>query len=190
VLAHTLAGIDAALAAGLAPVRINTVVMRGVNDHEAEALVARALERGCEQRFIELMPSGLRPRDYQAWFIPSAELRERLARTFDLAPIAHEPASSSRRFSVTTPDGKQGTVGFISANSQPFCFGCRRLRLTADGRLLGCLGRGDHIGILGLLRDPDASADERIAAALHVALACKRPSGPFCIPMPMSSVGG
>ena len=190
VLAHSLAGIDAALAAGLAPVRINTVVMRGVNDHEAEALVARALERGCEQRFIELMPSGLRPMDFQAWFMPSAELRERLARTFDLAPIAHEPASSSRRFCVTTHDGRQGTVGFISANSQPFCFGCRRLRLTADGRLLGCLGRGDHIGILGLLRDPDASADERIAAALHVALACKRPSGCFCIPMPMSSVGG
>jgi cyclic pyranopterin phosphate synthase len=190
VLAHTLAGIDAALAAGLAPVRINTVVMRGVNDHEAEALVARALERGCEQRFIELMPSGLRPQDYQAWFMPSAELRERLARTFDLAPIAHEIASSSRRFSVTTRDGRQGTIGFISANSQPFCLGCRRLRLTADGRLLGCLGRGDHLGILGLLRDPDASADERIAAALHVALACKRPSGCFRIPMPMSSVGG
>jgi cyclic pyranopterin phosphate synthase len=190
VLRHSLAGIDAALATGLAPLRINTVVMRGVNDHEAEALVARALERGCEQRFIELMPSGLRPRDYQAWFMPSAELRERLARIFDLAPIAHEPGSSSRRFSVTTRDGKQGTVGFISANSHPFCFGCRRLRLTADGRLLGCLGRPDHIGVLGLLRDPDASADERIAAAFHVALGCKRPFGPFSIPMPMSSVGG
>jgi hypothetical protein len=60
----------------------------------------------------------------------------------------------------------------------------------ADGRLLGCLGRRDHLGVLGLLRDLDTSADERIAAALHVALACKRPSGPFCIPTPMSSVGG
>ena len=190
VLAHSLAGIDAALAAGLAPVRINTVVMRGVNDHEAGALVARAIERGCKQRFIELMPSGLRPRDYQAWFISSAELHERLARTLDLAPIPHQPASSSRRFCATTRDGKIGTVGFISPNSHPFCFGCRRLRLTADGRLLGCLGRRDHIGVLALLRDPAASADERLAAALRVALACKRPSGPFSIPMPMSSVGG
>jgi GTP 3',8-cyclase len=190
VLAHTLAGIDAALAAGLAPLRINTVVMRGVNDHEAEALVTRAVERGCEQRFIELMPSGLRPEEYQVWFIPSAELLPRLARTFDLTPIPHELASSSRCFCATTRDGKQGTLGFISPNSYPFCSGCRRLRLTADGRLLGCLGRRDAIGILGLLRDPDPSADARIAAALHVALGCKREAGPFSIPMPMSSVGG
>jgi cyclic pyranopterin phosphate synthase len=190
LLAHTLAGIDAALAAGLAPLRINTVVMRGVNDHEAPALVTRALGSGCEQRFIELMPSGLRSEDYQAWFIPSAELLERLARTLYLTPLHYELASSSRRFCVTGHDGKQGTVGFISPNSHPFCTGCRRLRLTADGRLLGCLGRRDAIGVLGLLRDPEPSADERLAAAIHVALGCKRGAGPFSIPMPMSSVGG
>ena len=188
-LTRTLAGIDAAIAAGLAPVRINTVVLRGGNDHEAEAMLAFALARGCELRFIELMPSGLSPADYARWFLPSDELHQRLARGFDLVPEAHEPGSSSRRFHVRGGDG-YGTVGFISPNTHPFCNDCHRLRLTADGRLLGCLGRHDHLRLMGLLRATDEHADERIAAALHVALGCKRGVGPFAVAMPMSSLGG
>jgi cyclic pyranopterin phosphate synthase len=188
-LARTLAGIDAALAAGLAPVRLNTVVLRGMNDHEAEAMVRLALAHGCEQRFIELMPSGLSPADYDRWFLSSDELRQRLERTFDLASQAHEPGSSNRRF-LATGGGSKGFVGFISPASHPFCSGCRRLRLTADGRLLGCLGREDHTRLMGLLRSDDAGADDRIAAAMHTALGCKRGAGPFAVAMPMSSVGG
>ena len=191
-LGRTLAGIEAACASGLAPVRINTVVMRGMNDHEAEAMVRFALERGCELRFIELMPSGLAPADYDTWFVSSSELRQRLERSFALVPEAHEPGSSSRRFQASS-DGKQGFVGFISPNSHPFCSGCRRLRLTADGRLLGCLGRSEHIRLMGLLRAAhavDDDADARIAAAMRVALGCKRGAGPFAVAMPMSSVGG
>jgi cyclic pyranopterin phosphate synthase len=188
-LAPTLDGIEAACAAGLGPVRINTVVMRGINDHEVEALVAFALARGCEPRFIELMPSGLATADYQRWFMPSAELRERLARAFDLTPEAPVPGASSRRWRVNGA-ASAGLVGFISPRSQPFCAGCRRLRLTADGRLLGCLGRSDYIRIMGLLRATDAGGDERIAAALHVALGRKRGAGAFAVAMPMSSVGG
>jgi cyclic pyranopterin phosphate synthase len=188
-LARTLAGIDAALAAGLRPLRINTVVLRGRNDHEAEALVDFALARGAEPRFIELMPSGLQPTDYDRWFMPSAELRARLAETFAMTPEPHTPGSSSRRFSVRG-EGRAGAVGFISPNSHPFCAGCRRLRLTADGRLLGCLGRHDHVRILGLLRASSPDADERIAAAMAVALGCKRGSGAFAVALPMSRVGG
>lgn len=188
-LALTLRGIDAALAAGLAPVRINTVVMRGINDHEADALVDFALGRGCEPRFIELMPSGLAPADFQRWFVPSAELHGRLARRYPLVPEAYVLGSSSRRFAITTSAGT-GHVGFISPSSHPFCAGCRRLRLTADGRLLGCLGRREHVRLLSLLREPGAEADQRIASALHVALGCKRGAGVFAVAMPMSTVGG
>ena len=189
-LARTLAGIEAAVLAGLAPVKINAVVLRGINDHEAEAMLSYALARDCELRFIELMPSGLAPADYAKWFLPSGELRDRLAASFDFTPTPHEPGSSSRRLRVTGAGGKQGFVGFISPNSHPFCSGCRRLRLTADGRLLGCLGRRDRIGLMGLLRETGAGADQRIAAALNVALGCKRGVGPFAVAMPMSSVGG
>jgi cyclic pyranopterin phosphate synthase len=188
-LALTLQGIDAALAAGLAPVRINTVVMRGINDHEVDAIVDFALARGCEPRFIELMPSGLAPADFQRWFVPSAEVRTRLARRYPLVPEAYVPGSSSRRFAITTGAGT-GHVGFISPGSHPFCAGCRRLRLTADGRLLGCLGRREHVGLLGLLREPGPEADQRIASALHVALEYKRGAGVFAVAMPMSMVGG
>ena len=121
--------------------------------------------------------------------MPSAELRERLARAFDLTPEAPVPGASSRRWRVNGA-ASAGTVGFISPRSQPFCAGCRRLRLTADGRLLGCLGRSDYIRIMGLLRATDAGGDERIAAALHVALGRKRGAGAFAVAMPMSSVGG
>ncbi len=188
-VARTTAGIEAAQAAGLHPVRINTVVLRGINDHEAEAIVEFALEHGCEPRFIELMPSGLPPADYQRWFMSSAELRERLARSFALEPETHAVGSSSRRFRVAGR-GRGGHIGFISPGSHPFCAGCRRLRLTADGRLLGCLGRAEHIGLGGLLRAQEAGSDERIAAALHVALGCKRGAGPFAVAMPMSRIGG
>jgi cyclic pyranopterin phosphate synthase len=188
-LGKTLRGIDAALAAGLAPVRINTVVLRGINDHEAEDLVGFALARGCEPRFIELMPSGLAEADYQRWCLPSDELRARLTRRYQVIPMAYVPGSSSRRFRITGTAGT-GLVGFISPSSHPFCAGCRRLRLTADGRLLGCLGRPEYVRLLGLLREPGAEAYQRIASAMRTALECKRDGGPFAVAMPMSKIGG
>ncbi|HEX7596695.1 MAG TPA: GTP 3',8-cyclase MoaA [Polyangia bacterium] len=189
-LTRTIAGIEAARTAGLDPVRINTVVLRGINDHQAESLLTFALDRGCELRFIELMPSGLRAQDYAGWFLSSHELRVRLGSRFKLVPEDAVPGSSSRRFRVLGPAGQRGWVGFISPNSHPFCSGCRRLRLTADGRLMGCLGRPDHIRLTGLLRSAEEGAEARIAAALLVALGCKRQPGPFSPAVPMSAVGG
>ena len=189
-LAKTLAGIDAALAAGLRPVRINTVVLRGINDHEAEDLVRFALARGCEPRFIELMPSGLRPEDFTAWFLSSAALAARLGESFSMTADDYVPASSSRRFRVVGGDGARGRVGFISPNSHPFCAGCRRLRLTADGRLMGCLGRKEHLRITALLRSQDANCHGQLAACLAAALACKRSPGAFAPAVPTSSIGG
>jgi cyclic pyranopterin phosphate synthase len=188
-LGCTLDGIAAATEAGLAPIRINTVVMRGINDHEAEELIAYAFDLGCEPRFIELMPSGLAPEDYHRWYVPSSELRERLARRCDLSPEPHTPGASSRRFRAHV-NGRSGVVGFISPNSHPFCTGCRRLRLTSDGRLLGCLGRREHVGLLALLRSTDRQADQHLGAAMRDALGRKRSVGAFAVAMPMSTVGG
>lgn len=188
-LQRTLDGIAAASVAGLAPIRINTVVMRGINDHEAEELIAYAFDLGCEPRFIELMPSGLAPEDYQRWYMSSSELRERLARGCDPTPEAHVPGESSRRLRVRM-NGRSGVVGFISPNSHPFCTGCRRLRLTSDGRLLGCLGRRDHVGLLDWLRSTDQQADQHLGAAMRDALGRKRGMGAFAVAMPMSTVGG
>jgi cyclic pyranopterin phosphate synthase len=188
-VADVLDGIAAASAAGLAPLRINTVVLRGINDHEAESIIEFALGRGHEARFIELMPSGLSAEDYRRWFMSSDELRARLERSFAFRPTTRALGSSSRRFHVTGA-GLAGFVGFISPNSHPFCSGCRRLRLTANGSLLGCLGRRDRIEIRALLRAADPASDERIAAALSVALGCKRGEGTFAVAVPMSQVGG
>jgi len=186
---RTLDGIEAAATAGLHPIRINTVVLRGINDHEAEALLELALARGCELRFIELMPSDLSSAKYARWFMPSDELRERLGRTFELSPEPPIPGSSSRRWRVASRHGL-GFLGFISPGSHPFCSQCRRLRLTADGRLLGCLGRREDIRILDLLHTPAESSDDRIVAAMHAALECKRETGWFSVATPMSRVGG
>jgi cyclic pyranopterin phosphate synthase len=81
-------------------------------------------------------------------------------------------------------------VGFISPHSEPFCDGCRRLRVTADGRLLGCLGRPEYVRLTDLLRSRAPDSDQRIAVAIGAALACKRAAGAFAVPMPMASVGG
>lgn len=185
----TLAGIAAASDAGLGPLRMNTVILRGINDHEVEAIAELALEHGYEARFIELMPTGIDPADYRRWFMPSGELQQRLAKTFRFEPEPYMLGSSSRRFRVVA-GGRPGVVGFISPNSHPFCAGCRRVRLTAGGLLLGCLGRSDRVGLLGLLRSEDPGADARIAAAIRVSLGCKRGSDALSVPVPMSQVGG
>jgi len=188
-LQRTLDGLAAARRAGLRPLRINTVVMRGINDHEAEAIVDFALARGFEARFIELMSSGLAPADHRRWFVSSAEVRARLAKHFAMVPEPIEPGLSSRRWRIDSAKVR-GLVGFISPHSEPFCDGCRRLRLTADGRLVGCLGRPEYVRLARLLRARNSGSDERVVAAMRAALACKRGAGAFAVPLPMSSVGG
>lgn len=186
-LPRTLAGIAAAQAAGLHPIKTNTVVMRGVNDGEIADLAAFALEGGWESRFIELMPTGLQPGRFEEWFVPADEILGLLARRFSLAPLPYAPGSSSRRFRITGASGRAGIVGIISPTTRPFCGNCRRLRLTADGRIIGCLGRSEAIPIRAFLR-ADAS-EEEIVAAVAACLSRKRTIS-FKPPAVMSAVGG
>ena len=138
-LDRVLAGIKAAQAAGLTPVKLNTVVLRGLNDRELPALVRFAAERELEIRFIELMPMGPLANRWAERFVPEDIMRERLGK----AVVSWEPlptdASSARRFAVRLDDGRPATIGFIAAMSGPFCRKCNRVRIASDGTLYPCL---------------------------------------------------
>jgi len=185
-----LAGIDAALAAGLAPVKLNTVVLRGTNDGEVVALARFALERGCTIRFLELMPIGPARAFHAERFVPAAEVRARLAEGFELRELSREPGASSREFLANDGAGRRGTVGFIASETEPFCAGCRRLRLTSTGQVIGCLARGEGVGVRSFLGDDSDSARRGVVRAVAGVLESKRVRAGFSTPRPMVTVGG
>ncbi len=186
-LRPVLAGIDAALAAGLAPLKLNAVVMRGVNDDELGELVAFALQIGCEMRFIELMPIGPGATLFADGFFSSDEVRQRLATQVALEPLGRDFGASARRYAVTDNKGRCGVVGFISSCSVPFCGECSRMRVTADGRLIGCLARDGGISIREMLRAGDRKS---ICQAAHRVLEGKTADRVFEQGMAMASIGG
>jgi cyclic pyranopterin phosphate synthase len=137
VAARALDGIEAALNAGFAPLKINMVVIRGVNDDEVEAMAARFRGPHTILRFIEYMDVGTLNRWQRADVVPSAEILSRLRRQSDLLPVdpAHR-GETARRYRYA--DGS-GEIGFISSVTEPFCGDCNRLRVTADGTVHTCL---------------------------------------------------
>ena len=151
-LKDTLKGIEAAKAANLDPVKINVVVMRGINDDEVVDFAKLSYENGWHIRFIELMPFA-----NIAEFVPSSEIRQSIASLGELEPCSSIPGngpSSNYRL-----PGAGGTMGFISAISKPFCSACNRLRLTSNGQLCPCLLSDGGIDLKGPLRN-NASAQE------------------------------
>ncbi len=131
------AGIDAALAAGLEPVKVNMVVRRGLNDGEVPAMAERFRGSGCVLRFIEYMDvgttNGWRPQDV----VPATEILELIGSRWPLEPLAPtRPGEVASRFRYL--DGG-GEIGLIHAVTAPFCHGCTRARLSADGKLFTCL---------------------------------------------------
>lgn len=186
-LAPAIEGIDAAPAAGLAPVKLNAVVLRGYNDAEVGRIARFGLARGCEVRFLELMPLGAARARFEELFVPESETRSRLAERFDLEPLPVEPAASSRAFLVRDKSALSGRVGFISPVTRPFCAGCRRLRLTAAGHLIGCLARGVGLPVRCLLRAGDGAG---LIEAAGAALGMKRARPPFDSARLMAAVGG
>lgn len=138
-----LGGIDAALEAGLSPVKVNCVVQRGVNETEVAPLVRRFKGTGVTVRFIEYMDVG-RTNGWQlGQVVPSADLLRYLQEEFELEPVeSSRPSDVARRWAHS--DGS-GEIGFISSVSEPFCGDCVRARLSADGRLHTCLfASGGH----------------------------------------------
>lgn len=136
-LHEVLAGIQLAKRLGMSPVKVNAVVIRGLNDHELEALAAFAVEQEIQFRFIEFMPLD----SSRAWLkelvVPGREILGRLSQRFDLDPVlTPNKAETARRWRVR---GTHAEIGIIAPVTEPFCGHCNRLRLTADGRIRTCL---------------------------------------------------
>jgi cyclic pyranopterin phosphate synthase len=151
-------GIRAAEEAGLAPMKLNSVVVRNFNDGKDMLDLAQlTLENDWEVRFIEMMPFGEIGDFQQTNVVPYAEMKQRIEAHFGpLEEASYDYVDPSRAFRVP---GAMGTLGFISSVTEPFCQGCGRVRLTADGKLRLCLLRDDEVDLLTPLRD-GASWDE------------------------------
>ncbi|HHB89922.1 MAG TPA: GTP 3',8-cyclase MoaA [Anaerolineae bacterium] len=150
-LDKVLAGIEAAEAAGLKPIKINAVVTRGFNEGDVVDLARLTLDRDWDIRFIEVMPFGSEADFAQSVVVSSQETRERIeAALGPMQPVAgHDPRDPAKPYRLA---GARGTIGFISSVSEPFCEACNRLRLTADGKLRLCLLRDGEYDILTPLR--------------------------------------
>jgi cyclic pyranopterin phosphate synthase len=136
-LNRVLAGIDAALAAGLGPLKINCVVMRGQNDDEVADFTAFTRERAVFVRFIELMPVTENAALQSDAYVPSGELLDRIAQGADLLPVAGPGGNGPARYYAFA--GAAGAIGVISPLSHDYCETCNRVRLSADGQLKLCL---------------------------------------------------
>src|SRR4051812_40410383 len=147
--------IDAAIAAeaaGLSPIKINVVVMRGINDDEIVDFARLTLEHDWHVRFIELMPVG-EMRDL-TWehVVPSAELLDKVGTVGELSPTPG-PARGNGPASYYRLDGARGSIGVITPMSHTYCGSCNRVRLTADGRLRTCLFGDDEVDLRSPLRE-------------------------------------
>jgi cyclic pyranopterin phosphate synthase len=155
-------GIEAAEAAGLTPIKLNMVVVRGLNDDEVSDFARRTMSDGWHVRYIELMPIGASVDWAGSGTVPIPEIRARIeTEVGPLQPI-HGPTGSGPARYFQLP-GAEGTIGFIGALSDHFCTTCNRLRLTADGRLRPCLMSEDEIDLRTPLR---AGADLETVKAL------------------------
>jgi GTP 3',8-cyclase len=144
---RVMAGIEAAIASGAFPrIKVNTVVMRGVNDSELRSMAEWALGRGVDIRFIEFMPT-----EKSGWsrekYVSESEMRKRIE--LDLTPMAEASASPGPAISYRL-DGMPGRVSFISAVSRTFCGSCNRLRITSRGEMVGCLFRDQKVDLASL----------------------------------------
>lgn len=148
-------GIEEADRVGLAPIKLNTVVMRGQNDHEVVDLAKLTVDRPWSMRFLEIMPLEGVGDVHDEGLVTSEETLARLEAHFGpLDPIETDPSDPARLWKIP---GAAGTIGFISPVSAPFCAACNRVRLTADGKLRLCLLRPDEADLRDLVR---AGADD------------------------------
>ena len=169
-----LAGIDAALAAGFTPVKVNMVVLGGINDDEILDFVELARHRPIHVRFIEYMPFKSNRR-HDTGFVSTAAIRERIERQFALAPVTMIPNNSQVAREYRIP-GFCGTIGLISPMSDHFCDFCNRLRLIADGAVKSCLFYPAEVRLREVLRS--GGSDEDLAWMIRQALAAKPEAHP------------
>ena len=192
-LDDVLAGLAAAAEAGLTPVKVNAVLMRGVNDDEAVPLLRFCLQHGYQLRFIEQMPLDAQHGWRRAEMITADEMMAALSAEFTLKPD-DELARGSAPAETFLVDGGPARVGVIGSVTRPFCGACDRVRLTADGQVRNCLFARTESN----LRDPmrSGASDEELAAIWERAVAVKLPGHGINEPgflqpsRPMSAIGG
>ncbi|MGO9164807.1 MAG: GTP 3',8-cyclase MoaA [Streptosporangiaceae bacterium] len=192
-LADVVDGLAAAAEAGLGPVKVNAVLMRGVNDDEAVPLLRFCLEHGYQLRFIEQMPLDAQHGWRRADMVTADEIMASLSGDFTLKPAdpAERGSAPAETFLV---DGGPATVGIIAAVTRPFCGSCDRVRLTADGQIRNCLFARDESDLRGAMRA--GAADAELAEWWRRAVAAKLPGHGINDPgflqptRPMSAIGG
>ncbi|GMV37601.1 MAG: cyclic pyranopterin monophosphate synthase [Fimbriimonadales bacterium] len=163
-LDDVLAGLDAALSVGFRKVKINTVVMAGVNDDELLDFVDLARDRPLHVRFIEFMPF-----HNNGWSVggvfPLARMREVIGGRYSLEPVRAEPNAVAREWRIP---GFEGTIGFIASMTESFCSECNRIRLTADGQIKSCLFSPAESNLRDVLRT--GASDDELEARIRTAL--------------------
>lgn len=191
-LDRVLAGIAAARVAGLQPVKLNLVVIRGINDDELVDMIEFAATHGAQARFIEYMPLGIGQR-WASSYVPRAEILDRIRIRLAPEPPRHHPGDAAAYYALR--DG--GEVGVISPVSCRFCDLCNRLRLTADGSLRPCLTSDGEVHLRSALRP--RILPKALAAAFHTAVAGRPAHGtyrntardvPSPAATPMAAIGG
>jgi cyclic pyranopterin phosphate synthase len=162
-LSRVLAGIDAALAAGFSPIKLNMVVKRGVNDTEVAEMARRFGGPDFIVRFIEYMDVGNTNGWRMADVVPASEIVERIGAGIPLTVL---PRNYAGETAMRYRTARGGEIGVIASVTQPFCGDCTRARITADGTLFTCLFASHGVGLLDLLRAgaSDAELREKISA--------------------------
>jgi GTP 3',8-cyclase len=187
-LTRVLAGIDAAIDAGLTPLKINTVVLHGENLADLPALVGYAALRGVEIRFIELMPMGPLAEQWTDRYVPAPRMRNALAQVAAGWQTNPRGSDSAQTYDVTLHDGRHARVGFITPMSCNFCLACTRLRITSDGSLYPCLMDRPRGNLIHAIR-PRFDAD-RLDLLLSDAIQAKAPEHPGTGVAVMTQIGG
>lgn len=190
-LPRVLAGLMRALSLGFQPLKVNCVVLKGINDQELLEIARLAKDDPLEVRFIEFMPLAA-PERWQAHFLPMSEVKARLAELGPLTPVAADPTAGPAK--LYQPAGFRGRLGFISPVSSHHCPTCNRLRLTAAGKLTPCLFAAAELDLKEPLRR--GASDAELAHLLQEAarLKSRRPrkdeAAPSAALRAMRSIGG
>lgn len=188
VIAHTLAGIEAAVAVGLTPVKVNVVAQRGLNDDEIADMAEWGLARGCTVRFLEVMPLGPMGHVAEQHLVPASEILERLGERFELSPMS-QPLGQPAVDYAARGAGVRGVIGVIASTTRPFCSRCRRLRVTSYGSLVACVHDPKRFELSKSWNGHTLDL-ETAEAVLHASVGGKPEVGPRGQSLTMQTLGG
>ncbi len=163
-LPKVLSGVEHAIQAGFSNIKLNTVLMRGINDDEAIDLVNFAIQKHIDISFIEEMPLGEVNHDRESSCVSNSETLAQLKSKFSLTPSMHKTGGPARYWQV---NGEKTRIGFISPHSHNFCESCNRVRITCKGELFLCLGQEHKIDLMPLLRAHPKDDMPLVEAILH-----------------------